>query len=140
MVFVLVQSLRYSPSNIDVIEWLGAYYIDTQFCEKAVQYFERATLIHIDNLSSRFMRTQVKWQCMVTSCYRRNGLCFLVRLCTDMGLKEVQDYATKLKKVENMKEIRDQTVGTAAMAPAPRLSAKMKALPGTNEPYEVSSQ
>lgn len=33
-----------------------------------------------------------------------------------------------------------QTVGTAAMAPAPRLSAKMKALPGTNEPYEVSSQ
>lgn len=38
------------------------------------------------------------------------GLCFLVRLCTDMGLKEVQDYATKLKKVENMKEIRDQVL------------------------------
>lgn len=25
-----------------------------------------------------------------------------------MGLKEVQDYATKLKKVEKMKEIREQ--------------------------------
>lgn len=36
------------------------------------------------------------------------GLRFLVRLCTDMGLKEVQEYATKLKKVEKMKEIREQ--------------------------------
>uniref|UniRef100_A0A4W5MX70 Uncharacterized protein n=2 Tax=Hucho hucho TaxID=62062 RepID=A0A4W5MX70_9TELE len=79
------QSLRYSPSNIDVIEWLGAYYIDTQFCEKAIQYFERATFkstwgqgnvqscpCSIDNLSSRFLRTQVKWEFMVTSCYRIN--------------------------------------------------------------------
>lgn len=36
------------------------------------------------------------------------GLRFLVRLCTDMGLKEVQEYTTKLKKVEKMKEIREQ--------------------------------
>ncbi|KAG1960001.1 intraflagellar transport protein [Pimephales promelas] len=115
------ESYRYFPSNISVIEWLGAYYIDTQFCEKAIQYFERATLIQ---------PTQVKWQLMVASCYRRSGnyqkaletykdihrkfpenvecLRFLVRLCTDMGLKEVQDYATKLKKVEKMKEIREQ--------------------------------
>ena len=42
---VAVKSFRYFPSNIDVIEWLGAYYIETQFCEKAIQYFERATLI-----------------------------------------------------------------------------------------------
>ncbi|XP_031439031.1 intraflagellar transport protein 88 homolog isoform X2 [Clupea harengus] len=117
------ESFRYFPSNIDVIEWLGAYYIDTQFCEKAIQYFERATLIQ---------PTQVKWQLMVASCYRRSGnyqkaldtykdihrnfpenvecLRFLVRLCTDMGLKEVQEYATKLKKVEKMKEIREQRV------------------------------
>ncbi|MEE6522103.1 hypothetical protein FKM82_020501 [Ascaphus truei] len=39
------ESYRYFPSNIEVIEWLGAYYIDTQFCEKAIQYFERAALI-----------------------------------------------------------------------------------------------
>lgn len=39
------QSYRYFPSNIEVIEWLGAYYIDTQFCEKAIHYFERAALI-----------------------------------------------------------------------------------------------
>ncbi|XP_049341360.1 intraflagellar transport protein 88 homolog isoform X3 [Astyanax mexicanus] len=117
------ESFRYFPSNISVIEWLGAYYIDTQFCEKAIQYFERATLIQPN---------QVVWQLMVASCYRRSGnyqkaletykdihrkfpdnaecLRFLVRLCTDMGLKEVQEYATKLKKVEKMKEIREQRV------------------------------
>lgn len=117
------ESFRYYPSNIDVIEWLGAYYIETQFCEKAIQFFERATLIQ---------PTQVKWQLMVASCYRRSGnyqkaletykdihrkfpenvecLRFLVRLCTDMGLNEVQEYATKLKKVEKMKEIREQRV------------------------------
>lgn len=42
---MFIKSFRYFPSNIDVIEWLGAYYIETQFCEKAIQYFERATLI-----------------------------------------------------------------------------------------------
>ncbi|XP_030284640.1 intraflagellar transport protein 88 homolog isoform X10 [Sparus aurata] len=191
------ESFRYFPSNIDVIEWLGAYYIETQFCEKAIQYFERATLIQ---------PTQVKWQLMVASCYRRSGnyqkaletykdihrkfpenvecLRFLVRLCTDMGLKEVQEYTTKLKKVEKMKEIREQRVksgrdgsarsrregsaGSAEMdvkaesqpeskqlsplldsgrdsshssnsTKGERLSAKMRSLPGSNEPYEASS-
>ncbi|XP_034057365.1 intraflagellar transport protein 88 homolog isoform X12 [Gymnodraco acuticeps] len=178
------ESFRYYPSNIDVIEWLGAYYIETQFCEKAIQFFERATLIQ---------PTQVKWQLMVASCYRRSGnyqkaletykdihrkfpenvecLRFLVRLCTDMGLNEVQEYATKLKKVEKMKEIREQRVksgresssrgrreGSAGSAETDvkagermkdsahssstkgeRLSAKMRSLPGSNEPYEASS-
>nr|XP_040057560.1 intraflagellar transport protein 88 homolog isoform X2 [Gasterosteus aculeatus aculeatus] len=204
------ESFRYFPSNMDVIEWLGAYYIETHFCEKAIQYFERATLIQ---------PAQVKWQLMVASCYRRSGnyqkaletykdihrrfpenvecLRFLVRLCTDMGLKDVQEYATKLKKAEKMKEIREQRVkagregsarsrregregsagastpvlaspkkagvGTEAdvkaagasrhLSPPPdsgrdaghgntkgeRLSAKMRSLPGSNEPYEANS-
>ncbi|XP_062258542.1 intraflagellar transport protein 88 homolog isoform X1 [Platichthys flesus] len=188
------ESFRYFPSNIDVIEWLGAYYIETQFCEKAIQYFERATLIQ---------PTQVKWQLMVASCYRRSGnyqkaletykdihhkfpenvecLRFLVRLCTDMGLNEVQEYATKLKKVEKMKEMREQRVksgregsargrregregsGGSAVAQAEskqlsplldsgkdsshssnstkgeRLSARMRSLPASNEPYEANS-
>ncbi|XP_066475849.1 intraflagellar transport protein 88 homolog [Tiliqua scincoides] len=165
------ESYRYFPSNIEVIEWLGAYYIDTQFCEKAIHYFERAALIQ---------PTQVKWQLMVASCYRRSGnyqkaldtykvihrkfpenaecLRFLVRLCTDMGLKEIQEYATKLKRVEKLKEIREQRAksgregsararreGSAGGDPGSftikgeRLSAKLKSLPGTNEPYESSS-
>ncbi|KAM4700279.1 intraflagellar transport protein 88 homolog isoform 2-T2 [Discoglossus pictus] len=168
------ESYRYFPSNIEVIEWLGAYYIDTQFCEKAIQYFERAALIQ---------PTQVKWQLMVASCYRRSGnyqkaldtykdihrkfpdnvecLRFLVRLCTDIGLKEVQEYATKLKKVEKMKEIREQRVrsgrdgsarsrreGSASSdsgqssgtsAKGERLSAKLRTLPGSSDPYEASN-
>ncbi|XP_064131444.1 intraflagellar transport protein 88 homolog isoform X12 [Loxodonta africana] len=170
------ESYRYFPSNIGVIEWLGAYYIDTQFCEKAIQYFERASLIQ---------PTQVKWQLMVASCFRRSGnyqkaldtykdihrkfpenvecLRFLVRLCTDIGLKEVQEYATKLKRLEKMKEIKEQRIksgrngsggsrskreGSAgsdsgqncsASSKGERLSAKLRALPGTNEPYESSS-
>ncbi|XP_029458377.1 intraflagellar transport protein 88 homolog [Rhinatrema bivittatum] len=169
------ESYRHFPSNIEVIEWLGAYYIDTQFCEKAIQYFERAALIQ---------PTQVKWQLMVASCYRRSGnyqkaldtykeihrkfpdnvecLRFLVRLCTDIGLKEVQEYATKLKKAEKMKEIREQRVksgrdgsgrsrregsassdsgqSSTASAKGERLSTKLRSLPGTNEPYETSSK
>lgn len=36
------------------------------------------------------------------------GLKFLVRLCTDMGMKEAQEYATKLKKAEKAKELKEQ--------------------------------
>ncbi|XP_064628608.1 intraflagellar transport protein 88 homolog isoform X2 [Lineus longissimus] len=120
-------SHRYFPSNIENIEWLGAYYIDSQFCEKAISYFERASIIQPN---------QVKWQLMVASCHRRSGnyqqsletyksihrkfpdnvecLKFLVRLCTDLGLKEAQDYATKLKKAEKTKELRDQRVASGS--------------------------
>ncbi|XP_014976188.1 intraflagellar transport protein 88 homolog isoform X12 [Macaca fascicularis] len=170
------ESYRYFPCNIEVIEWLGAYYIDTQFWEKAIQYFERASLIQ---------PTQVKWQLMVASCFRRSGnyqkaldtykdthrkfpenvecLRFLVRLCTDLGLKDAQEYARKLKRLEKMKEIREQRIksgrdgsggsrgkreGSAsgdsgqnysAGSKGERLSARLRALPGTNEPYESSS-
>ncbi|XP_048388465.1 intraflagellar transport protein 88 homolog isoform X1 [Stegostoma tigrinum] len=169
------ESFRYFPSNIEGIEWLGAYYIDTQFCEKAIQYFERAALIQ---------PTQVKWQLMVASCYRRSGnyqkaletykdihqkfpenaecLRFLVRICTDMGLKEVQEYATRLKKVEKMKELKEQRVKSGRDSSArgrregsagsengqssyvtsvkgERMSAKLKSLPGVNDPYETSN-
>ncbi|MBN3306649.1 IFT88 protein, partial [Amia calva] len=117
------ESFRYFPSNIDVIKWLGGYYISTQAWEKGIQYLEKAALIQ---------PTQVKWRLMVASCYRRSGnyqkaletykdihrkfpdnvkcLQFLVRFCSALGLKEGQDYATQLKKVEKMKERREQRV------------------------------
>ncbi len=114
-------SYRYNPTNISVIEWLGAYYIDSQYCEKAIQYFERAAIIQ---------PSQVKWQLMVASCHRRSGnyqqaletyksihrrfpdniecLKFLIRLCTDLGLKDAQDYVTKLKKAEKQQKLREE--------------------------------
>lgn len=167
------ESYRYFPSNIDVIEWLAAYHIETHFFEKAIQYFERATLIQ---------PTEVKWQLMVASCFRRSGnyqksldtykkihtkfpenlecLRFLVRLCTDMGLADVQEFASKLKKLEKMRELREQRVksghegsaksrreGSAGSSDSghssgstrgERLSSRLRSLPGNNDPYETS--
>ena len=36
------------------------------------------------------------------------GLKFLVRLCTDLGLKETQDYANKLKRAEKAAKMREE--------------------------------
>ena len=90
-------------------------------CEKAIGYFERAALMQPDD---------VKWQLMIASCYRRSGnyhkaletyktihrkfpeniecLKFLVKICSDMGLKEAMDYAQELKKAERAKDLRDR--------------------------------
>lgn len=38
------------------------------------------------------------------------GLKFLVRICTDLGLKDVQDYAQKLKKAEKARELKQQVI------------------------------
>ena len=38
----------------------------------------------------------------------RAGLKFLVRICTDLGLKEAADYSIELKKAEKSKEMRDE--------------------------------
>uniref|UniRef100_A0A3Q0KMH1 Putative tetratricopeptide repeat protein 10, tpr10 n=1 Tax=Schistosoma mansoni TaxID=6183 RepID=A0A3Q0KMH1_SCHMA len=114
-------SFKYYPCNFDVIEWLGAYYIESQFCEKAIAYFERASLMQPN---------QIKWQLMIASCHRRSGnyqqaletyriihrrfpeniecLQFLVRLSSDMDLPEAQDYITKLKRAEKLKQAREQ--------------------------------
>ncbi|XP_060764388.1 intraflagellar transport protein 88 homolog isoform X2 [Neoarius graeffei] len=169
------ESFRYLPTNIHVIEWLGAYYFNTKCFEKAIQYFERLTILQPN---------YVVWQLIVASCYRRSGnyqraletykdihhkfpenaecLRFLVRLCTDMGLQEVQDFATKLKKVEKMKKIREQRLksgrensargwreGSASSdsgqsshgvnAKGERLGVNLRSLPGPHEPYEANT-
>ena len=41
------------------------------------------------------------------------GLKFLVRVCTDLGLKEAQEYAGKLKKAEKAKEAKQQRANSA---------------------------
>lgn len=97
-------SYKLFPADISTLEWLGGYYIESQFSEKAAKYFERAAIIQPN---------EVKWQLMVASCYRRSGsyqsafekykqihslfpedidcLRYLNRLCTDLGLtKELQ--------------------------------------------------
>lgn len=73
---------------------------------------------------------EVKWRMMVASCHRRSGeyqaalnvykkihadfpdeidcLKFLVRICSDLGMKEVQEYEALLKKAEKAKETKEQ--------------------------------
>ena len=43
---------------INVISWLGDYYIETQFADKAIHCFERVAVIQ---------PTQINWQLMVAS-------------------------------------------------------------------------
>ncbi|KAH9268851.1 hypothetical protein BASA83_009139 [Batrachochytrium salamandrivorans] len=71
------ESYRYYPCNMDVIAWLGAYYVDCEVYEQAIQFFERAVLIQSNQVYA-----------------------FLVRLCTDLGMKEVSEFASKLARVE----------------------------------------
>ncbi|KAJ3053393.1 Intraflagellar transport protein 88, partial [Rhizophlyctis rosea] len=107
------ESYRYFPSNMEVIAWLGAYYVDCEVYEQAVQFFDRAAAIQ---------PSEVKWRLMIASCHRRSGnyqmaletykrihekfpdnvecLRFLVRICTDLGMKEGQEYVEKLTRLE----------------------------------------
>ncbi|VDM53173.1 unnamed protein product [Angiostrongylus costaricensis] len=114
-------SYRYYPSNLKVIEWMGAYYIDAQFSEKAVNYFEKASIMQPN---------EIKWQLMMASSHRRAGnyqkalelyssihkkfpaniecLKFLVRITTDLGMPEAKDYIEKLGKAERVRQLKMQ--------------------------------
>ncbi|KAK3914387.1 Intraflagellar transport protein 88-like protein [Frankliniella fusca] len=115
------ESYRYYPSNFDVIDWLGSYFIELQVAERAISFFEKASVIQPD---------EMKWKLLIASCHRRAGnyqqalatykdihrespeniecLKFLVRLSSDMGLKEAADYNLELKKAEKAKELRSR--------------------------------
>merc|ERR1719313_1716054 len=112
------ESYRYFPVNMNVISWLGAYFVKNEMYEKAVAYFERAAQIQPQ---------EVKWKLMVASCHRRSGdyalafeiyraihadfpdniecLRYLVHICDDLGKKDQShDYVVKLRAVERAME------------------------------------
>nr|CAB3255439.1 intraflagellar transport protein 88 homolog [Phallusia mammillata] len=118
---------RLFPADINNVNWLGSYYVNSQFSEKAIKYYERAAVIQPN---------EVRWQIMVASCYRRSGnyqgafekykqihtkfpdnvecLKYLNRLCSDLGLTaELQEYANKLRKAEKAQEIKLQRAESA---------------------------
>ncbi|GAB1861738.1 Intraflagellar transport protein 88-like protein [Camponotus japonicus] len=114
-------SHRFYPANFEVIDWIGSYFISMQVAEKALTYFEKAVELAPD---------EPRWRLLVAACLRRTGqfhkalmeyqdihnkfpdniecLKFLIRLCSDMGLKEAQMYAAELKKAEKAKELKDR--------------------------------
>lgn len=119
------QSFRCYPGNLSVTEWLGSYYIEMQVVEKALVYFEKAALLQ---------PSEPKWKMMVAGCHRRSGnlhkalnlyqdihrqfpentecLRFLARLCSDLGMREAQDYTLELKKLEKAKEVRERVTSS----------------------------
>ncbi|CAI2356644.1 unnamed protein product [Caenorhabditis sp. 36 PRJEB53466] len=112
---------RYFPSNLETVEWLASYYLETQFSEKSINYLEKAALMQ-PNVS--------KWQMMIASCLRRTGnyqrafelyrqihrkfpqdldcLKFLVRIAGDLGMPEYKEYKDKLEKAEKINQLRLQ--------------------------------
>ena len=59
-----LESYRNYPVNLDVISWLGVWYVKGELYEKAIHFFERAAQIQ---------PKEVKWRLMITSCCRRMG-------------------------------------------------------------------
>ncbi|XP_042866439.1 intraflagellar transport protein 88 homolog isoform X1 [Penaeus japonicus] len=130
-------SYRYFPSNLEVIDWLGSYFIEHQVAEKAISYFERAALMQPD---------EVKWQLMTAACHRRSGsyqqalqtykqihrrfpeniecLKLLIRLSSDLGLKEAAEYAQELKKAERAQEQRESRAASGSRPGSRRSSSR----------------
>ena len=51
LVLCVWQAYKHDSTNISVIEWLGAYYTESKLFEKAIPYFERATVIQSVNIA-----------------------------------------------------------------------------------------
>jgi len=109
---------HFDPNNATVIEWLGTYYLQSQYMEQAMKFFQKGALVEPNN---------VTWKLMTASCLRRCGniqlayetyrsthrrfpdnvecLRFLVRLGTDMNLAETKPYEQKLKRALNVEKL-----------------------------------
>lgn len=111
-----LESYRYWPVDMNVITWLGIYYVKQEMYEAAIPFFARASQIE---------PSEVKWRLMVASCYRRMGayaaalklyedihrwhpndiecVRYLITICKEMN-KPYDNYAAHLRKLERMQE------------------------------------
>eukprot|EP00929_Paragymnodinium_shiwhaense_P016836 TRINITY_DN12548_c0_g1_i1.p1 TRINITY_DN12548_c0_g1~~TRINITY_DN12548_c0_g1_i1.p1 ORF type:complete len:618 (+),score=194.81 TRINITY_DN12548_c0_g1_i1:188-1855(+) len=111
-----LESYRYWPVDMNVITWLGIYYVKQEMYEAAIPFFSRASQIEPN---------EVKWRLMVASCYRRMGaypqalslyeeihrshpndiecVRYLITICKEMK-QPYEHYATHLRKLERLQE------------------------------------
>ncbi|KAI3409988.1 Tetratricopeptide repeat [Globodera pallida] len=150
-------SFRYFPPNIEVIRWLGNYYLYAQFAEKAVSYFEKAALMEPNN---------VEWHLLMASCQRRAGnfqravelykethrrfpnnfecLKFLVHLCKELRMStEETEYAQRLARLERIGQLKAQRESDSAGAnkgpiQSGRAQAPIHCKPPTSVPWHSS--
>lgn len=105
-------SFGYYPVNLDVISFLGIWFVKAELYEKAIVYFERAAEVE---------PKEAKWRLMVASCYRRmreyeralelyktiheefpdnmECLSYIVAICRDVG-RPFQEYEDRLVRLE----------------------------------------
>jgi intraflagellar transport protein 88 len=126
---------RAYPVNLNVISWLGVWYVKREMYEQAIEYFQQAAQVQ---------PSEIKWQLMVTSCYRRLGdlykalelyqkihedhpenieaLQYLEALCRDLG-RSHEEYSKKLEKLRRSQPAPSQNNAAATRAnnnaPAP---------------------
>jgi len=115
-----LESYRYWPVDMNVITWLGIYYVKQEMYESAIPFFSRASQIEPN---------EVKWRLMVASCYRRMGaypaalalyedihkshpndiecVRYLITICKEMKQK-YDHYAAHLRKLERLQEAQNQ--------------------------------
>ena len=55
------ESFRYYPVNMDVISWLGSYYVKNDVFEKAVDFFDRASHIESDKVCDIFLGSSLSF-------------------------------------------------------------------------------
>jgi len=133
-----LESYRYWPVDMNVITWLGIYYVKQEMYEAAIPFFGRASQIE---------PAEVKWRLMVASCYRRMGaypaalklyedihhshpndiecVRYLITICKEMKQK-YDHYAVHLSKLERMQE--------AASGEAPKPLGTVSAIAGGRAP------
>ena len=95
-----LQSYRYFPVNLDVISWLGVWYVKAELYERAIEFFERASDIQPD---------EVKWKLMVTSCYRRMGNFQMLQ----NQMKQVEQKIKEKERIDAQLAVKD--LGAAEM-------------------------
>lgn len=111
------EAFQNDATNPTVLEWLGGYYVESQFYEKAIPYFEKV---------AKMRPSEVKWRLVIASCYRRCGdykkalnsyrethrvfptssecLCFLLKMARDQNLPEAEEYECRLRILEQQEE------------------------------------
>ena len=75
---------KHFPVDLDVVSWLGAYYVKSEMYEEAMGYFVRASYIQVSpshaaaivwacHVTVLVQPREKKWKLMVASCHRRVG-------------------------------------------------------------------
>jgi intraflagellar transport protein 88 len=127
------ESLKFWPKNLQVLGWLGVYYVRHELFEFAIPLFLRGAELQTEDK---------KWLMLVASCYRRSGsnqnalavyeqvaerypddvecLRYLVTLAREMSSPKLELYAGRLARAERLLtgELGDLEFPTAPARPS----------------------